>query len=230
MTPGAERKHFWLFWTLAIGLLVGDQASKFGVFNALYSGSGTSRGEVEIIPGAFKLLAQFTLERESGDGTFGWLRSLNGEMVPYVNTGALFGFGMHANTLFAIISLLAAGAIIFWSTRPSGLKDRSLSIALGLILAGTLGNLFDRVVFNGVRDFLYWHYVVDWPVFNFADCCLVCGAGLLLTQAFFHKPEHAHRDAADVTQQQAQVAGASYAPPSARDTSATASAKNFHFR
>ena len=60
--------------------------------------------------------------------------------------------------------------------------------ALGLILAGTLGNLYDRVVFNGVRDFLHWNYLFDWPVFNVADCCLVCGACLLLLQAFGRQP------------------------------------------
>ena len=31
---------------------------------------------------------------------------------------------------------------------------------------------------------MHWYYLVDWPVFNLADCCLVCGAGLLLLQAF----------------------------------------------
>jgi lipoprotein signal peptidase len=57
-----------------------------------------------------------------------------------------------------------------------------------LILAGTLGNFYDRIVFNGVRDFLHWNYLFDWPVFNIADCCLVCGAGLLLLQAFAAQP------------------------------------------
>ncbi len=57
-------------------------------------------------------------------------------------------------------------------------------MALGLILSGTLGNLFDRVVFNGGRDFLYFYWI-EWPVFNVADCCLVCGAFLLLAQAFW---------------------------------------------
>jgi lipoprotein signal peptidase len=56
-----------------------------------------------------------------------------------------------------------------------------------LILAGTLGNLFDRVVFGGVRDFLYFYWF-EWPVFNVADCFLVCGAGLLLLQAFATAP------------------------------------------
>jgi lipoprotein signal peptidase len=57
-----------------------------------------------------------------------------------------------------------------------------------MILAGTLGNLFDRVVFHGVRDFLYFYWF-EWPVFNVADCLLVCGAGLLLLQAFFAPQE-----------------------------------------
>jgi lipoprotein signal peptidase len=47
-----------------------------------------------------------------------------------------------------------------------------------------MGNLFDRVVFGGVRDFLHYDHWFEWPVFNVADCFLVTGAGLLLLQAF----------------------------------------------
>ena len=54
-------------------------------------------------------------------------------------------------------------------------------------LGGTIGNLYDRIVFGGVRDFLYF-YKIEWPVFNVADCCLVVGAGLLLFQAMFAAP------------------------------------------
>ena len=107
-----------------------------------------------------------------------------------VNQGALFGFlrdhGPLANYLFAAISIVAAAAIVFWATRRSAARDWSLSAALGLILAGTLGNLYDRLIFLGVRDFLHLHYrQFDWPVFNIADTCLVCGAFLLLIQALF---------------------------------------------
>ena len=72
---------------------------------------------------------------------------------------------------------------MFWSTRPSMAQNRLHCGALGLILAGTLGNLYDRLVFNGVRDFLHFFWF-EFPVFNVADCCLVCGAGVLLTHAF----------------------------------------------
>jgi lipoprotein signal peptidase len=89
------------------------------------------------------------------------------------------------NTLFAIISLLAIGFIVVWASRPLVAQDRFLSIALGLILGGTLGNLYDRVVFSGVRDFLHCYYDTHiWPDFNIADCCLVCGASVLLVHSF----------------------------------------------
>src|SRR5262249_24486224 len=99
-----------------------------------------------------------------------------------------------------VISIAAAAAILFWATRRSTSRDWSLSTALGLILAGTLGNIYDRVVFNGVRDFLHLHYRnFDWPVFNIADSCLVCGAILLLTQALFSRVP-AEQPALDVRQ------------------------------
>jgi lipoprotein signal peptidase len=192
----AESSYRWLFWSLALFGLIGDQASKYIVFQRLYAiatpyGPGW-KGEVDIIPGAFKLLAQFTSERENTESALSPLRTWSSDVLPQVNRGALFGLGGanggDANTLFAIVSVLAAVAITYWSTRKNTGRERFLCVALGLILAGTLGNLYDRVVFSGVRDFLYWYYLVDWPVFNFADCCLVCGAVLLLLQAFFTEP------------------------------------------
>lgn len=190
------RSYRLLFWVLTLVGLTLDQGSKYLIFSHLYNqGEG---GEIELIPGAFRIIAKFTYVRESGDGFLSHLRTLSGEHIPYVNHGALFGIGgkdelgHDHNLLFAIISVGAALGIVYCSTRPGVAHDQLLCVALGLILAGTLGNLYDRIVFQGVRDFLWWHGGFNWPVFNIADCCLVCGAATLLLQAFFLPEPLAH--------------------------------------
>jgi len=229
MRPPTARSYRWLFWCLALTGFVLDQASKYGIFSWLYDEAlGTLQREADrdLIPGAFKLVAQFTGDQEPGGHYLSPLRSWGGEVLPKVNHGALFGLGgtvdharennwflaspavrefwqnlsgdtqyRGANMLFALVSVVAAVAILFWSTRRHTAQDFGLCVALGLILAGTFGNLYDRVVFHGVRDFLWWYYGVDWPVFNIADCCLVCGAFLLLIQAFRSQPVPADQEA-----------------------------------
>ncbi len=203
----ADLSYRWLFWSLALVGFIADQGSKYEVFRQLYEirtpYQAGAKGEVDVIPGAFKLLAQFTPERDAGKGKFAPLRTWSSAELPYVNKGALFGLGGgnggDANMLFAIVSVAAAAGIIFWSVRKNTSQERFLCLSLGLILGGTLGNLYDRIVFGGVRDFLYWFYKVDWPVFNFADCCLVCGAGLLLLQAFFTEPRPERQESAALT-------------------------------
>jgi signal peptidase II len=193
----AERSFRGLLWGLSLFGATLDQVTKYGVFKWLHDNPGengfvsregiVTQGERVVVPGAFKLLAQFTGYPEQGTGILATLRTLNLNASPKVNQGALFGLGGEyahlANAAFAGVSIVAAFAILYWSTRRTTARDWSLCAALGLILAGTLGNLYDRVVFNGVRDFLYFH-LIEWPVFNVADCCLVCGAFLLLAQAF----------------------------------------------
>jgi len=197
----AQRSFRWVFVSLALVGLATDQASKYGVFRWL--ASDTYKGEYSVVSGIFefRLVAQFDPRAEPSDNP---LVTLNGPVPPHVNHGALFGLGGEnqkpenqrlANRIFAGISLLAAVAIIFWSRRPSARRDALLCAALGLILAGTLGNLYDRIVFGGVRDFMHFFIerggktTFDWPVFNVADCCLVAGAGLLLIQALFFRPK-----------------------------------------
>jgi lipoprotein signal peptidase len=218
----AERSYRRLFWAFAITGTVLDQVSKYGVFRWLYNdGEG---GRFEIAPGWFRLLAVFSDEKDAG-GLFAPLRTWSGEKLPATNNGALFGFRptewldwLFSSTLsttqpwvdnlvFAVISLVAAAAIIAWTFRPSTARDRTLCIALGLILAGTVGNLYDRVVFSGVRDFLHFYWF-RWPVFNVADSCLVCGAALLLLQAFFMKPAPAEQSAPGAAQASPQMAEA----------------------
>jgi signal peptidase II len=172
-----QRTYLWIFWTLALVGLVLDQATKYGV-HAYLIGNDYRHPALQhawsmpLIPGAFDL--QIHYER-SDEG-----------LVPHVNRGAvngwLNGWG-YGNEFFAAVSFLAAVAIVYWVFRPPVSGDWALCIALGLILGGTLGNLYDRIVFHGVRDFLHWHLWFNWPDFNIADSCLVCGAGLLLLHA-----------------------------------------------
>lgn len=180
-------------WLIALALLGAalDQVSKYGVFKWLNHENTTrfshDAGSFEVVHGWFRLHTQYTTD-PAGDLA---LRNWSSERMPRVNKGALFGlFNQHedlANRVFAAISVLAGIAIVGWSFRRTAKGDRLLCAALGLILAGTLGNLYDRIVFGGVRDFLYFYYI-NWPVFNVADCCLVCGAILLLAQAFLAQP------------------------------------------
>jgi lipoprotein signal peptidase len=184
-----------LLYTLAVLGVAADQATKYGVFAWLYGVPGhryvlfrtTPEAEDELH--GLALVSQWEYAEEGGHAI---RRYADGSPVPHVNHGALFGFlrdhkGL-ANALFATVSLLAAAAIVWWSAQPSTARDRWLCAALGLILAGTVGNFYDRVLFDGVRDFIHWDYLYNWPVFNVADSCLVIGAGLLLIQAFARQP------------------------------------------
>lgn len=190
----AERSYRKLFWGLAAAGAVFDQATKYGAFRWLYNGG--EEGEWPVVSDVFSLRARYLPTTDAGTGLLAALRTWSAERVPDVNTGAVGGLSLglspaQSNLAFAVISLVAAVAIAWWAWRPQARRDRGLSMALGLILAGTLGNLYDRLVFGGVRDFLHlWirsdgRSVFNWPVFNLADCCLVCGAFLLLAQAFF---------------------------------------------
>ena len=194
-----ERTYRWLFITLAVLGLTIDLASKYGVFRWLYNNghfAEPSGNSYEVVPGWFRLIAQFDPNAPLCDCGFSGLQTWSAPIMPRVNHGALFGMGGEkkgtANTFFAAVSAVAAVAIIVWGMRRSTAREKWLMIALGLILAGTVGNLYDRLVFNGVRDFLYFYYI-EWPVFNFADCCLVVGAGLLLVQAIFGTPPKAEQ-------------------------------------
>jgi signal peptidase II len=185
------RSYRMMFLFLALFGFVADEVTKYVAFRTLV-GNGEWSGEYDLVPGWFKFLAQTDPQAESCDCYF---VKLNGPIPPRVNHGALFGLGgKHenlANIFFAAVSAIAAIGITYWGLFGQGRRDRLLSFALGLILSGTLGNLFDRIVFGGVRDFLYF-YKIDWPVFNVADCALVCGAGILLYQALFLAEDETH--------------------------------------
>lgn len=110
------------------------------------------------------------------------------------NHGALWGMGQGLSPLFALLSIVAGVAVVYWLFVARGAKSWWLTVALAFVLAGTLGNLYDRLGLHGltndkgqieyaVRDFLYFE-IINWPIFNFADTFLVTGAIMLLIQSF----------------------------------------------
>ncbi len=124
-----------------------------------------------------------------------------------INHGAVFGIGQSARGIFIGFTLIAvaAGVFIFgWWTRA---RSMWAHIAIGLILAGGLGNLYDRITFGAVRDFLYMFprrnlpLNLHWPggsteifpwVFNVADMLLLSGMALLI---IFSRREDQRREA-----------------------------------
>ena len=119
-----------------------------------------------------------------------------------LNEGALFGMGQGMGVVFATVSVAAIIGILALVSRPSTRNDRSILLALGLIVGGIIGNLYDRLGLPGltwhaplaregdpvlaVRDWIHFTLpgVIDWPIFNLADSWLVIGAMMLLALSF----------------------------------------------
>lgn len=114
------------------------------------------------------------------------------------NKGAAFSFLHHASGwqmwFFSGLSILVTMGILGWLKRLS-YQQRWLSIALTLIIGGALGNLFDRVYYGHVIDFLQFHLShFYWPVFNLADSAICVGAFLLFWDVMVKKEEHPSRE------------------------------------
>ncbi len=99
------------------------------------------------------------------------------------NTGIAFSV-LHgaagARILLSAIGIIACIAILYFERRSD--DGRALpAVALGLVFAGALGNLIDRLVAGQVTDFILWRAGEHrWPRFNVADAALVVGLALLL--------------------------------------------------
>ncbi len=104
-------------------------------------------------------------------------------LVHSQNNGALFGLFRDQAIVFAIVSVGVVGAII-WFHRSSG-RNTLLSVALGLLLGGALGNMADRFRMGYVVDFVDLGIgTLRWYTFNVADAA-ISGAILLLLLSTF---------------------------------------------
>jgi signal peptidase II len=139
---GGTRLKYTWFWLAAIFSVTADLISKQVVFSWVEDATG---GRMELIPGQL------------------WFTT-------HYNTGMLWGMGQgYRLPILALTSLIIPALIaIAYSCKV----PRAPLWALGVLLGGALGNLYDRMLFEGVRDFvdLGW-----WPVFNIADVEIVIG-------------------------------------------------------
>jgi signal peptidase II len=124
-----------------------------------------------------------------------------------LNHGAVFGIGQNQRGVFVVFTALAIVVALTVFARWTRADSRLAHVAIGLVLAGGVGNLYDRIVYGAVRDFLHmlprWSMPFGWRwpgnstpeifpwVFNVADVLLLTGMALLLICV--HRRDRAER-------------------------------------
>jgi signal peptidase II len=148
----------WLMVVIAAAVVALDRVTKLWIMAHIKPGHG-----IVVIPQVFRL-------------------------THVLNTGAAFSmFESSASPLlvrnlligFSIAAVVVVVALI-WTM---GHRVTLMSVALALILGGAVGNLYDRIRYAHVVDFLEVHIVhYHWPDFNVADSAIVVGACLVLLE------------------------------------------------
>lgn len=108
------------------------------------------------------------------------------------NTGASFSiFSEHTVwlTVFSAVMVVAIVVVdvLYRSRHPLYV------VSIGLVMAGAVGNLIDRLAFGYVRDFIRLDFV-NFAIFNFADCCLTVGCVCLAVYILFFSKNKGNND------------------------------------
>jgi signal peptidase II len=161
----SRRSRFTIFIPAVAAVILLDLLSKYWVFSLL---------KVEIEPGR-PLAAQHTLDIIPGFFDF--------EAV--LNFGAFSG--MFAGHYWFLIGVSAVALLLITAYLFSGrIDNRYFVFSLALIAGGTAGNLYDRVCYGAVRDFLHFYIKgYSWPNFNIADMSICIGVGIWVALEFF---------------------------------------------
>ncbi len=101
------------------------------------------------------------------------------------NRGAAFGILQGQKGIFLLCTALVLVVLAFYYNRmPVTGRFRLLRLVGVLLSAGAVGNLIDRMQHSYVVDFLYFK-LIDFPIFNVADCYVTVGAVLLAAAILF---------------------------------------------
>lgn len=163
--PAAQNRHSLFYFALGAALFGLDRWTKAAVAEGFPLHSAHP-----VIPGFFDLV--HTRNR-------GIAFSMLNDASPWIREWLL--------PIFSAVAVVAI-CVIFWKQGQAASRVRW---ALALILTGAAGNLYDRLLYGYVVDFLdiyvgTWH----WPAFNVADACITIGAGLLILDSL-SKPSSA---------------------------------------
>ncbi|MBQ6655013.1 MAG: signal peptidase II [Erysipelotrichaceae bacterium] len=106
------------------------------------------------------------------------------------NTGAAFSILEGQKYFFIASALLAVAAIIWYLNKNSCSFWEKLGLML--IASGAVGNVIDRIRFSEVIDFLdFYIFGYDFPIFNFADCCITVGAAIVVLSVLLERKKEA---------------------------------------
>jgi signal peptidase II len=108
------------------------------------------------------------------------------------NSGAFLSFGDSLsksvkNILLSVLPVIALAFALLYIFRKENINTISL-IAICFIIGGGIGNIFDRITYGSVTDFLYIHFgIFHTGVFNMADLSITTGAIVILLQSTFKR-------------------------------------------
>jgi signal peptidase II len=116
----------------------------------------------------------------------GWL-----DCTYTLNPGAAFSLFANMPAIFReafFIGLSAAAVVVMTVLIARRSTATSTAFACALVLAGTIGNLIDRVARGRVIDFIYFHHeAFRYPVFNLADAAITTGVAMILLFSWRHE-------------------------------------------
>jgi signal peptidase II len=98
------------------------------------------------------------------------------------NSGAAFSLFTGDAGVVIVVAIVFAGVLGFAAWRST---SRLLSVALGLVLGGALGNLADRLFRGHHRSVVDFVTLEHWPTFNVADACITVGVILIIAATLF---------------------------------------------
>ena len=103
------------------------------------------------------------------------------------NTGAAFSLLQNNSTILLLISFLSVIILNYYIFKEKNITKIS-KISFGILLGGIYGNLFDRIIYRSVIDYLSFSvFNYSFPIFNLADIGITVGVGLIILETILKK-------------------------------------------